>query len=579
MNTTSRTRGIIGAILVALFAGTLAAAIDPITSNPIPASGDPTGPSGGRRLRARGVGVAMIGSSDVLSSRVTPGLGASRFEVECAMTTAQTLYYTVYDGSTTKTVALNGGTALTANASTTLSFSVNPTYTYNFQTSGGTTLNLFILTELSGSCARAPSGSGGGGGSVTWPLTATGILDMASYNIEGAGLIKATGVGDDVELRSGLTGGSVILTCGSAGEVQCGGDLAMTATAGGVVRSGNNKTLTLVSPDNGGGTATSKVVLDATADNDVRLVPGGRADVEGTLRIAVNGTSGALQLGATGDTRLYRSGVNTATFDNGAGGSATAIFTGNTQTTGYNTLGTADANGARFTVAAGVVDVIGGGGTGHPIFRAGALKVDDGSGGDAIHHMTGGTRLGSALGVYWSSTAVAGGSLDLGVERSAAGILKLTDGSTGYGRLKAYQCSFFAYKTSTATISNNTQTTVICDTETEDTGTNHNVSTGEFTAPVAGLYYFRGASYYQTTAPGAGATLRLYNSTTLKVWAQAEYPNVADVNREVTGCIRLAASDVVVFQVYQNSGGDRTIYGAADSRQWTSFQGHLVCGQ
>jgi len=140
-----------------------------------------------------------------------------------------------------------------------------------------------------------------------------------------------------------------------------GGSWSGTATsdldmAGYKVKTTNNTSLTVVSPDSGGGTDTSKIVLDANATADVRIVPGGRCDIERTTRIAVNGTNGALQLGASGDVRFYRSAANTTTHDNGAGGAASLNLVGvlkvsGTQVVGSQGAAVADATGAGDVVA------------------------------------------------------------------------------------------------------------------------------------------------------------------------------------------------------------------------------------
>jgi hypothetical protein len=308
---------IAAALAVAMLAASsvLAATITPETSPP--KSG---GAGSERRVLARGFNIATVVSSNILSSSITPGLGASRFEVETSLTTGQKLYYTVSNGSTTNTVCLNGGTALTADVGTTLSFAVYPGYSYNFQAGGGTTLAVFVVTELSGSCASRGTGGGSGSGSVSWPLTATGDLLMDSNDITGATsitgpttltlqaaagnnsvLIKPTGTGtavfykgitfdEDVAPGTGIDlGGTNVVGARNITGV-AGGSLNFVAAASGDV--------TIYANDESGGYATfssdGSVALTAQGSNkSITLTPSGTGVVAVTG--AITATAGLVQ--------------------------------------------------------------------------------------------------------------------------------------------------------------------------------------------------------------------------------------------------------------------------------------------
>lgn len=62
--------------------------------------------------------------------------------------------------------------------------------------------------------------------------------------------------------------------------------------------------------------------------------------------------------------------------------------------------------------------------------------TSDGTNSGSHMYANGGLAVRSGGGLYWSSSATdANGALDLGLNRAGAGIMKVTDGSTGYGRI------------------------------------------------------------------------------------------------------------------------------------------------
>jgi hypothetical protein len=292
---------LLAALLVASLPFAYAATITP-ESTPTGVQG-----TGYRKVLAKGSGVATVVSSNILSADVTPTPLAGKFEVEVAVLTGCTLYYTVDNGPTTYTIALNGGTALTAGVAYNFAFVVNPSYTYNFQVSNGTTLATFVLSETSGaSVSRAgPAGVGGGSGSgsVSWPLTATGDLDMGSNDITNTTSITGptnitvqAAAGNNSVLIKPTGSGTATFYKGITFDEDVTGAALATSDASQTVVLNNNLTL---SPDTISGTdlqidSSGGLTLTASTGNSgITLTPSGTGVVAVTG--AITATAGLVQ--------------------------------------------------------------------------------------------------------------------------------------------------------------------------------------------------------------------------------------------------------------------------------------------
>jgi hypothetical protein len=126
---------------------------------------------------------------------------------------------------------------------------------------------------------------------------------------------------------------------------------------------------------------------------------------------------------------------------------------------------------------------------------------------------------------------------------------------------------FSAYRNATLNLSATTFTTVVYDAKNFDTSNNYSVSTGLFTAPVAGFYSFTG------TITLSGPVNRLF--LTFVKNSSGEYSRGSDLQSSVAGIqnsvfLQLAAGDTVQMQAYVG-----TAVGVTTGTQ-TQFSGYLV---
>lgn len=547
------------------------AQITPLTDPPT-ASG-----VGYRKVLARGVGVAAIGSSNILSAAVTPGAQASKLEVEVAVASATSLYYTVSDGTTTSIVALNGGTALTAGVGYNFAIVVNPSYTYNFRLSSSATLSTFVLSETSGASSASrtgPAGGSSGGGGSSDPALGGSLGGTASaatvLALDGSPTGTVNGPTSADLVLQGATGHDATLKGGSGG----GNITAQSGTNGGI----------LLQPD-GSGTIQCDGTLDANG-SDIQNV--GDFTFE-TGNRGITWTSD--------QARIYASATKTLTLDDGGGGAA------------HLTVPGAGSQSQTFGPGAHA-----GGSSGH-VF--GYNATDNDKDGDAVFGWTAqathneSTVVGTAAQGHFGS-AIVGYSATCGTTSNSSGlghsVVISHDGVICLGRdaasTKTKQCvigsagvpideirvvgtagawaitpaSFFAYRAVDQTITTGTATTVVCDTAVFNKGSCYSTSTGLFTAPVAGVYEFT-ASLLWTVDPGVHYLEFTQNvAGTPRTWRVKQFA-ANGYSPQSSGEILLAAGDTMAIRVTHSAGADRALDGAADTYTQVSFSGHLVAGQ
>lgn len=131
-----------------------------------------------------------------------------------------------------------------------------------------------------------------------------------------------------------------------------------------------------------------------------------------------------------------------------------------------------------------------------------------------------------------------------------------------------------AYNTSNITASNTTWTNLTFNTESWDSGTIHSTSTNtqNFTVPVAGKYIARSSVYWAANATGLRQTRVTKNGTQ---WGEIgeTVGSSAAFSQQYIDVVECAAGDVLVFQVWQNTGGNLdvqqvTTYGISACVQW-----------
>ena len=103
-------------------------------------------------------------------------------------------------------------------------------------------------------------------------------------------------------------------------------------------------------------------------------------------------------------------------------------------------------------------------------------------------------------------------------------------------------------------------------------GNHFSTSTGKFTVPIAGIYYFHCWAYVASaTAPNY-----LYlnkNGTDL----QSALMDNTDDNEtsQISGLIQCSVNDLIHMEYYSNVDATGNVYSGA-SEQWTGFEGYLI---
>ena len=159
------------------------------------------------------------------------------------------------------------------------------------------------------------------------------------------------------------------------------------------------------------------------------------------------------------------------------------------------------------------------------------------------------------------------------------GIGQLSFGDAG-GSLTPY---FYAYRNASLSISHATFTTIVYDVEDHDTGSGFNTSTGQYTVPEAGKYYFHYA--IRSTANADTNSVRIFTKgertgSASTTWGNGALDFRANYGRAGTvvgsTIMTCSANDVVYTQIYHqtvNSGNVDIEYGTTRS---TYFMGYKI---
>ena len=148
----------------------------------------------------------------------------------------------------------------------------------------------------------------------------------------------------------------------------------------------------------------------------------------------------------------------------------------------------------------------------------------------------------------------------------------LTVGSKASGLSQVF-CE--AIKNNSQTISSATPTTIIFNTEVEDTDSINNTSTGVFTVPDTGRYIVHvNLGWATSNSTGYRKTSILVNSeaTDRATSVQSASADFAFVSHSDTFILNLEAGDTFVVKATQNSGGDMDTAGGNDREDLTSIR-------
>jgi hypothetical protein len=182
--------------------------------------------------------------------------------------------------------------------------------------------------------------------------------------------------------------------------------------------------------------------------------------------------------------------------------------------------------------------------------------------GDTIYSSSGSTPARLGIGTTGQVLTVAGGVPSWATPTSGS----------------AFSGVFVRQSASTTSISNNTNTTVLFDTEEFDTDAYHSTSTntGRITIPAgkAGKYAINSAFFFQEAANGA-RVLNIYKNGSNYARSQMPPDSVSQIAVTLNLVMDLAVSDYIEVVVFQNSGGALNIYGGSAPIQGL-FSAYLI---
>ena len=162
---------------------------------------------------------------------------------------------------------------------------------------------------------------------------------------------------------------------------------------------------------------------------------------------------------------------------------------------------------------------------------------------------------------------------------TAGQILKVNSGATApeWGA-PTFSGVFVRQSAATTSISNNTNTTVLFDTEEFDTDAYHSTSTNtsRITIPAgkAGKYAINSAFFFQEAANGA-RVLNIYKNGSNYARSQMPPNSVSQIAVTLNLVMDLAVNDYIEVVVFQNSGGSLNLYGGSAPIQGL-FSAYLI---
>jgi hypothetical protein len=132
--------------------------------------------------------------------------------------------------------------------------------------------------------------------------------------------------------------------------------------------------------------------------------------------------------------------------------------------------------------------------------------------------------------------------------------------------------AFRAYKSGTGQVTTTGPNIWVCDTEIFDNGNNYNTSTGKFTAPVDGYYFFTWHMFMHTNYTNTTDTYWGFVATGDNAWFN-HGDNGVDGGQSISALFHLDAGDVCYPYIASDSSYTLTSFTSA---KYNAFNGYLV---
>lgn len=257
--------------------------------------------------------------------------------------------------------------------------------------------------------------------------------------------------------------------------------------------------------------SSATIAADGTDPNiDITLTPKNTGRTIASTGITVT-TGGILSTGAVtlnGGVVGIGTDVATNTINIGTAGARTVAIGNSTGATGASV--SAGSGGLGLTTNNSIIAMNSG---------TGNISISDDSTATALNIGVGAGAKAIVLGSTNSTSSLALQTGTVGLSVASGSGTTMTLSAAGYAALP-FQPLVLARKTSNSTnaTGDNTPFTVICDSALKNIGTVYNTSTGVFTAPVAGTYYFYGQVLITGNTLITNATIKLVTTARTYQW-------------------------------------------------------------
>jgi len=363
----------------------------------------------------------------------------------------------------------------------------------------------------------------------------------------------------------------------TAYAVLCGG----TTSTGAVQSIAGVGTSGQILTSNGAGALPT---FQAAPASGIQTINGNSGSVTGSTVTLTGGTTGAAFTGvsttmtmsfagitANGGTVSLATDATTSTINVGSGAGVKTSTFGSTNSTSATTV-QSGSGALNITSTNGALTINSG---------TGALGISTDASATTVSFATGAAVKTTTLGSTntTSSTAIKSGTGNIAMNSG------LTVDSSGRNYNTVQPAFSAALSTSTANnvTGDGTTYTIICNTEIFDQGSNYNNSTGTFTAPITGRYFFKIAAMATNLASGSDP-YQLKIVTTARTY-ECSYINAGAVRSGGSFCQQsgdaladMTAGDTCTFAIVV-AGGTKTVgvYSTGSADCFTFCSGMLVC--